>query len=76
MDSLIKNVVIPKEPAPYIGVSVGNVPESYVKDLQLTNTDGAYVGSVPMGSPAFKAGIKTYDVILSVNGAQLRQEMN
>lgn len=72
LDSLIKNVVIPKEPAPYIGVSVGNVPESYIKDLQLENTDGAYVDQVPMGGPAFKAGIKTYDVILSVNGAKVK----
>lgn len=72
LDSLIKNIVIPKEPAPYIGVSVGNVPESYIKDLQLENTDGAYVDQVPMGSPAFKAGIKTYDVILSVNGAKVK----
>jgi len=72
LDSLIKNVVIPKEPAPYIGVSVGNVPESYIKDLQLENTDGAYVDQVPMGGPAFKAGIKTYDVILSVNGVKIK----
>jgi serine protease Do len=73
LDSLIKNVTIPKEPAPYIGVSVGDVPQSYVKDLQLGNTDGAYVDTVPMGGPAFKAGIKTYDVILGVNGSAIKK---
>jgi serine protease Do len=72
LDSLIKNVTIPKEPAPYIGVSVQNIPQSYVKDLQLTNTEGAIVQSVPMGGPAFKAGIKTYDVILGVNGTAIK----
>jgi S1-C subfamily serine protease len=72
LDSLIKNVKIPKEPAPYIGVSVGNVPQSYVKDLKLDNTEGAYVDKVPMGGPAFKAGIKTYDVILAVNGSKVK----
>ncbi|MEX2460061.1 MAG: trypsin-like peptidase domain-containing protein [Paenibacillaceae bacterium] len=72
LESLIKNITIPKEPAPYIGVSVGNVPQSYVKELQLENTDGAYVDQVPMGGPAFKAGIKTYDVILAVNGTKVK----
>jgi serine protease Do len=72
LDNLIKNVKIPKEPAPYIGVSVQNVLQSYVKDLQLDNTDGAFVKEVPMGGPAFKAGIKTYDVILGVNGAKIK----
>jgi serine protease Do len=73
LDSLMKNVTIPKEPAPYIGVTVQNIPQSYIKDLQLTNTDGAIVQSVPMGGPAFKAGIKTYDVILGVNGAAIKK---
>jgi S1-C subfamily serine protease len=72
LDSLIKNVTIPKEPAPYIGVSVQNIPQNYVKDLQLTNTEGAIVQQVPMGGPAFKAGIKTYDVILGVNGTAIK----
>jgi len=72
LDNLIKNVKIPKEPAPYIGVSVGNIPQSYVQELQLDNTDGAYVDKVPMGGPAFKAGIKTYDVILAVNSTKIK----
>jgi serine protease Do len=72
LDNLIKNVKIPREPAPYIGVSVQNVLQSYVKDLQLDNTDGAFVKEVPMGGPAFKAGIKTYDVILGVNGSKIK----
>jgi serine protease Do len=72
LDSLIKNVKIPKDPAPFIGVSVGNVDPSYVKDLQLDNTDGAFVSEVPMGGPAFKAGIKTYDVIVGVNGTSIK----
>ncbi|QGQ95256.1 PDZ domain-containing protein [Paenibacillus psychroresistens] len=73
LDSLIKNVTIPKEPAPYIGVTVLDVPPSNVKDLQLTDTSGALVRDVPMGGPAFKAGIKTYDVILGVNGAEIKK---
>jgi serine protease Do len=72
LDNLIKNVKIPKEPAPYIGVNVQNVLQAYVKDLQLDNTDGAVVEKVPMGGPAFKAGIKTYDVILGVNGSKIK----
>jgi serine protease Do len=74
LDSLMKNVKIPKEPAPYIGVVLKDILQSYVKDLQLSNTDGTIVNSVSMGSPAFKAGIKTYDVILSVNGTQIKKK--
>lgn len=72
VDKLKNNVEIPKEPVPYIGVQMSNVPQEYVAELGLKNTDGAFVQSVVMGSPAFKAGVKAYDVILSVNGTAIK----
>jgi serine protease Do len=72
LDNLINNVKIPKEPTPYIGVSLGDIQASAMQDLQLDNTEGALVSDVVMGSPAFKAGIKTYDVIVSLNGTKIK----
>ncbi|WP_058303251.1 S1C family serine protease [Gorillibacterium timonense] len=72
VDKLKNGVEIPKEPVPYVGVKLSDIPQSYVKDLGLSNTNGAFVQEVVMGSPAFKAGIKTYDVIVSVNGKEIK----
>ncbi len=71
LDNLKNNVAIPKEPAPYIGVSLQDIDESWISDLKLSNTDGALVNAVERKSPAFKAGLKTYDVILDVNQAKV-----
>jgi serine protease Do len=72
LTSLINNVTIPKEPAPYIGANVGNIDDTLVQDLQLSNTDGALVAGVPIGGPAFKAGLKTNDVIVGFNGTAIK----
>lgn len=72
LENLINNVTIPKEPAPYIGVRLGEIIDSYVKDLQLENTEGTIVQQIQMGTPAFKAGVKTYDVIVGLNGEKIK----
>ncbi|MEO3943877.1 trypsin-like peptidase domain-containing protein [Gorillibacterium sp. CAU 1737] len=72
VDKLKNNVEIPKEPVPYLGVQLTEILQSYVQELGLENTNGAMVKEVVMGSPAFKAGIKSYDVILSVNGKEIK----
>lgn len=40
-------------------------------DLQLSSTDGAVVMSVVQGSPAFRAGLRQYDVITAINGESI-----
>ncbi|MCL6459880.1 MAG: trypsin-like peptidase domain-containing protein [Gorillibacterium sp.] len=72
VDKLKNNVEIPKEPVPYVGVNLENIPQEYVSELGLKNTNGAFITSVVMGSPAFKAGVKAYDVILGINGTSLK----
>ncbi|ALS20705.1 S1C family serine protease [Paenibacillus naphthalenovorans] len=72
LDNLKNNVEIPKEPAPYIGVRLGDVQKDWVADLKLPNTDGAIVSDVERRSPAFTAGIRPYDVIVEVNGAKVK----
>jgi serine protease Do len=69
LDSLKANKEIPR---PYIGVSLMDVPEKYVDDLGLKDTHGAFVQEVVFGSPAYKAGIQAYDVILSMDGTDIK----
>ncbi|MDR6548855.1 trypsin-like peptidase domain-containing protein [Paenibacillus qinlingensis] len=68
VDKLKNNEEIPKDPAPYIGVSLQNISADMLEDLKITSTSGAVVAEVQQGSPAFTAGIRQYDVILDVNG--------
>lgn len=72
LDNLKNNVEIPKEPAPYIGVRLGDVQKDWVADLKLENTDGSIVSDVERRSPAFTAGIRPYDVIVEVNGTKVK----
>jgi S1-C subfamily serine protease len=64
----------------YLGVSTADVTPEIAKELGLSVTDGALVGSVVQGGPADKAGIRAAaptgrggDVIVSVNGKAVKQ---
>jgi serine protease Do len=72
LDNLKNNVTIPKEPIPYLGVSLQDIDSSWVTELKLQNTDGAVVGTVDRKTPAFQAGVRPYDVIVEVNGAKVK----
>ncbi|MBO8126096.1 MAG: trypsin-like peptidase domain-containing protein [Firmicutes bacterium] len=52
---------------PWLGVSITDVTEDMAEALGLSSTDGVLVADVVPGSPADKAGIMRYDVILEVN---------
>jgi len=53
----------------YIGVSVApEVTDEQLKSLGVEGKVGLLVGQVVIGSPAFKAGIRTYDFITHVDG--------
>jgi serine protease Do len=72
LDNLKNNVTIPKQPIPYLGVGLQDIDSSWVSELKLQNTDGAIVGTVDRKTPAFKAGIRPYDVIVEMNGAKVK----
>jgi serine protease Do len=74
IDSLKNNVEIPKEPIPFIGATLANVADldaQSVKELQLDKAEGAYVQDVVIGTPAFKSGLKKYDVVTSMDGSPI-----
>ncbi|MDF2959798.1 MAG: HtrA2 peptidase [Paenibacillus sp.] len=72
LDNLKNNVKIPKEPAPYIGVSLADIDKEWLTELKLESTEGAIISEVERRSPGFKAGLRPYDVITEVNGVKVK----
>ena len=69
MDQLIKYGSVKRG---LLGVSMYTVTPYIAKSLGLKNSEGALVSQVVDGSPAQKAGIRTGDVITSVNGQPVK----
>ena len=55
----------------WLGVTIQNVDENTAKALGLPSPEGALVASVVEDDPAGKAGVKTSDVIIEVNGEEI-----
>jgi serine protease Do len=52
----------------YIGVALKDVDADLQRSLGLKTTQGALVQDVTAGSPGARAGVKTYDVVVAVDG--------
>jgi serine protease Do len=52
----------------YIGVTLRDVDPDLQRSLRLSTTVGALVQDVTPGSPAARAGLRTYDLIVGVDG--------
>jgi serine protease Do len=52
----------------YLGVTIQDLTSEMKKSLDLKDVDGAVISGVEKDSPADNAGLKTYDVITSVDG--------
>lgn len=52
----------------YIGVALRDVDPDLQQSLRLSQTSGALVQDVTSGSPAERAGLKPYDLIVAVDG--------
>ena len=52
----------------YIGVMLRDVDPDLQRSLGLTSSDGALVQDVTPGSPGARAGVRTYDLIVAVDG--------
>ncbi|WP_282935226.1 trypsin-like peptidase domain-containing protein [Paenibacillus sp. RC67] len=71
LENLKNNVEIPKEAAPYLGVSVQNITDDMLADLNLSSTKGALIADVQPKTPGFEAGLRPYDAIIAVNGTEI-----
>ena len=64
--------ITPAANAAYMGVTVGPVTPALKQQDHLTPSAGALVTSVQPSSPAGKAGLQVYDVIVSLNGTAIQ----
>ncbi len=55
-----------------LGVNIYNVTPDIAKEFGLTESSGALVAGVAQGSAAERAGVKTGDIITSINGAPMK----
>jgi serine protease Do/serine protease DegQ len=69
MDQLIKYGEVKRG---VLGVQLYNVTPDIAKEFGLTESSGALVAGVASGSAADRAGIKTGDIITSLNGTNMR----
>jgi serine protease Do len=72
LDNLKNNKPIPVEPAPYIGVSLGDLNDTIAKQLGYSGTKGSLINQVEVGSPAHQAGIQAGDIITEVSGKSIK----
>jgi serine protease Do/serine protease DegQ len=69
MDQLIKYGQVKRG---VLGVNIYNVTPDIAKEFGLTESSGALVAGVVQGSPAERAGVKTGDIITSINGVTMK----
>jgi len=55
----------------YIGVTLRDLDQDFQRSLRLPSDRGALVEDVAKGSPGERAGLRPYDVILSVDAAEV-----
>jgi serine protease Do len=56
----------------WVGVSVQDITEDIAKNLKLKDINGALISDVFKGDPADRAGLKTGDIIIDVNGKKIK----
>jgi len=69
MDQLIKYGQVKRG---VLGVNIYDVTPDIAKEFGLADASGALVAGVSQGSSAERAGIKTGDIIVSINGAPIK----
>lgn len=72
LDNLKSNTKIPAKPSPFIGATLQDISSSAARQLGLSSTDGSLVNSILYNSPAYKADLRQYDVILGMDGTNYK----
>ncbi|WP_258360078.1 trypsin-like peptidase domain-containing protein [Moorella sulfitireducens] len=57
---------------PWLGVALASVTPDVAEMLGLESPEGALVGEIVAGSPAARSGIQKYDVILQIDGQNIK----
>ena len=70
-DALVNNMPVPR---PFIGISYGSLNPQQAAQAKVPYNTGAIVGQVAAGSPAEKAGIQRNDIIIKMDGQDVRGE--
>ncbi|GIP15603.1 hypothetical protein J40TS1_12450 [Paenibacillus montaniterrae] len=73
LESLKNNEALPVDASPFIGVDLQDLTENLATQLGLDSTDGSIVRNVYYNSPAYKGGMKQYDVIVSIDGKEMKK---
>lgn len=55
-----------------LGIRMGELTPAWAEELKINETSGIYVGEVISGSAAQKAGLKEGDIILAINGMEVK----
>ncbi len=58
----------------FIGVVLANVTKPLAQALKLAKDYGALIEDVPAGTPAERAGLRPYDVVVAVDGQTVRSD--
>jgi serine protease Do len=72
LESLKSNTPVAADASPFIGAELQDLTESLAAQLGLSQTDGTIVRSVYYNSPAYKGGLKQYDVIIGVDDKPIK----
>ncbi len=59
-------------PRPYIGIAMTDIDERWLGDLKLESTDGVLITQIETPSPASRAGLEPYDVIVKMDGEAVK----
>jgi serine protease Do len=56
----------------WLGVSVQDITEDIAKNLKLKDINGALISDIFKGDPAERAGLRTGDIVIEVNGKKIK----
>ncbi len=71
LDNLKNDEPIPQEPAPYVGIYLGELNDRIAEQLGYSGTEGAIVTQVEVDGPASRAGVQAGDIITEVAGKKI-----